>query len=100
MYSAELYELQRVIVYISDVIACAIIKHQRPAEDLVTKKALYREFGRGWIDKHIEPRGELKGRRCGSAKNSRLKYSRTEFIALLEAEGMQKTRIIGKHGQK
>ena len=47
----ELYELQHCLVHVADVVACAIIKRQQPAADLVTKRALYREFGRGWVDK-------------------------------------------------
>lgn len=42
----ELYELQHCLVHVADVVACAIIKRQQPAADLVTKRALYREFGR------------------------------------------------------
>ena len=59
----ELYELQHCLVHVADVVACAIIKRQQPAADLVTKRALYREFGRGWVDKHIAPRGKIEGKR-------------------------------------
>lgn len=96
----ELYELQHQIVNMADVIACAIIKRQKPADDLVTKRALYREFGRGWVDKHIAPIGKIEGKRFGSARNSPIKYSRTEFVALLEAERMQRAEIVGKYGQQ
>ena len=63
----ELYELQHCLVHVADVVACAIIKRQQPAADLVTKRALYREFGRGWVDKHIAPRGKIEGKRFGTA---------------------------------
>lgn len=91
----ELYELQHCLVHVADVVACAIIKRQQPAADLVTKRALYREFGRGWVDKHIAPRGKIEGKRFGTAPNSPIKYSRTEFVALLEAERLQRAEIIG-----
>ena len=87
----ELYELQHCLVHVADVVACAIIKRQQPAADLVTKRALYREFGRGWVDKHIAPRGKIEGKRFGTAPNSPIKYSRTEFVALLEAERLANT---------
>ena len=96
----ELYELQHCLVHVADVFACAIIKRQQPAADLVTKRALYREFGRGWVDKHIAPRGKIEGKRFGTAPNSPIKYSRTEFVALLEAERLQRAEIIGKYGQQ
>lgn len=98
MSTPELYELQHQIVKMADVIACAIIKRQKPADDLVTKRALYREFGRGWVDKHIAPTGKIEGKRFGTARNSPIKYSRTEFVALLEAERQQRAEIIGKYG--
>ena len=60
----------------------------------------YREFGRGWVDKHIAPRGKIEGKRFGTAPNSPIKYSRTEFVALLEAERLQRAEIIGKYGQQ
>lgn len=97
MSTSELYDLQRCLVHVADVVACAIVKRQRPADDLVTKRALYREFGRGWVDRHIAPVGKIEGKRFGAAKNSPIKYSRTEFVALLEAEKMQRAEIIGKY---
>lgn len=96
----ELYELQHCIVNMADVIACAIIKRQKPADDLVTKRALYREFGRGWVDNHITPKGKIEGKRFGAATNSPIKYSRTEFVALLEAERQQRAEITGKYGRQ
>lgn len=96
----EIDRLERLLLHVADVIACAIIKRQHPAADLVTKRALYDEFGRGWVDKHIAPRGKIEGKRFGAAPNSPIKYSRTEFVALLEAERMQRAEIIGKYGQK
>lgn len=96
----EIDRLERLLLHVADVVACAIIKRQQPAADLVTRNALYREFGRGWVDKHIAPNGKIEGKRFGTAPNSPIKYSRTEFIALLEAERLQRAEIIGKYGQK
>ena len=96
----ELYELQHCLVHVADVVACAIIKRQQPAADLVTKRALYREFGRGWVDKHIAPNGKIEGKRFGTAPNSPIKYSRTEFVALIEAARLQRAEIIGKYGRQ
>lgn len=100
MSTPELYELQHQIVKMADVIACAIIKRQKPADDLVSKRALYREFGQSWIDRHIAPAGKIEGKRFGSARNSPIKYSRTEFVALLEAERQQRAEITGLYGRQ
>ena len=96
----EIDRIKLLLLHVADVVACAIIKRQQPAADLVTKRALYREFGRGWVDKHIAPRGKIEGKRFGTAPNSPIKYSRTEFVALLEAERLQRAEIIGKYGQQ
>ena len=96
----EIDRIKLLLLHVADVVACAIIKRQQPAADLVTKRALYREFGRGWVDKHIAPRGKIEGKRFGTAPNSPIKYSRTEFVALLEAERLQRAEIIGKYGRK
>ena len=96
----EIDRIKLLLLHVADVVACAIIKRQQPAADLVTKRALYREFGRGWVDKHIAPRGKIEGKRFGTAPNSPIKYSRTEFVALIEAERLQRAEIIGKYGRK
>ena len=49
MTISELYELQRLLVNMADVVAEAVIKRQQPAADLVTRRALYREFVRGRV---------------------------------------------------
>ena len=78
----------------------SLLAQSSSASNLVTKRALYREFSRGWVDKHIAPRGKIEGKRFGTAPNSPIKYSRTEFVALLEAERLQRAEIIGKYGQQ
>lgn len=96
----EIDRIKLLLLHVANVVACAIIKRQQPAADLVTKRALYREFGRGWVDKHIAPRGKIEGKRFGTNPNSPIKYSRTEFVALIEAERLQRAEIIGKYGRK
>ena len=44
--------------------------------------------------------GKIEGKRFGTAPNSPIKYSRTEFVALLEAERLQRAEIVGKYGQQ
>lgn len=86
MLASEVIDLQYKIMQMADVIACAITRRQKPADDLVTKNALYEEFGRSWVDKRLAPRGPINGKRMGAAKNSPIKFSRTEVVALFEAE--------------
>ena len=48
----------------------------------------------------IAPNGKIEGKRFGTAPNSPIKYSRTEFVALIEAERLQRAEIIGKYGRQ
>ena len=81
----SVYEIRKDIEAMADVIAAAVVKRQRPNDDLVTLRELHREFGRTWVDRHIAA-GTFVGMRTGSNANARLKFSRLEVIAQLEAE--------------
>jgi hypothetical protein len=85
----DLFAIQHQVTQMADVIACAIIKRQQPAADLMTKREAYKFAGRGWIDKRLEE-GLLKAVRKGTCKNSPRMFSRTEIVALQEAERLKK----------
>lgn len=86
MKTADISEVQRSIMADADMIACAVVKMLTPAKDLVSKRALYKEFGQAWVDSHIWPKGNIEGKRSGPHKNSAIKFSRAECMALLKAE--------------
>lgn len=88
----SVYEIRRDIEAMADVIAAAVVKRQRPNEDLVTLRELHKEFGRTWVDRHIAA-GTFVGMRTGANANARLKFSRLEAIAQLEAERQHKMVI-------
>lgn len=88
----SVYEIRKDIEAMADVIAAAVVKRQRPNDDLVTLRELHREFGRTWVDRHIAA-GTFRGMRTGPNSNARLKFSRLEAIAQLEAERQHKVVI-------
>lgn len=93
MEPLNVYKLHQMLMGNADLLSCAIIRRQNPIKDLMTRNELYKEFGRREVDKRIAPRGKIEGRKCGSAPNSPIKYSRMEFVALLEAERMMNAEV-------
>ena len=91
----SVFEIRKDIEAMADVIAAAVVKRQRPNDDLVTLRELHKEFGRTWVDRHIAA-GTFKGMRTGPNANARLKFSRLEVIAQLEAERQHKIVVLEK----
>ena len=73
------------ILDLADIIAAAALRKLRPAEDDLTMRQAYKEFDRAWLEYHVS-RHRIKGRRKGPHKNSPIIFSRTELLALKEAE--------------
>ena len=71
----SVYEIRKDIEAMADVIAAAVVKRQRPNDDLVTLRELHREFGRTWVDRPIAA-ATFSGMRTGANANARLKFSR------------------------
>lgn len=82
-------QLFREVMGSVDLMAAAIVRRLRPADDLISQRKAYEEFGRDYIRKRTAPRGTLQPQRTGTAPNSPLKYSRTEILALQEVERRQ-----------
>ncbi len=78
-------DLKREILELADIIAAATLKHIKPVADEISKSEAQREFGYRWINNYVQ-RGSLKQHRNGPHKNSPIVFSRTECLALKEAE--------------
>ena len=85
MQSDEIYILKNEILDLVEVIAAAAVRKLAPAEDEITMRQAWKEFDRTWLDYQIS-RNRVSGRRKGRHKNSPIMYSRTELLALKEAE--------------
>lgn len=73
------------ILDLVDVIAAAAVRLQTPVEDELTRRQAWKEAGRTWLEYQIS-RDRIKGHRKGPYKNSPIVFSRTEILALKEAE--------------
>ena len=91
----SVFEIRKDIEALADVIAAAVVKRQRPNDDLVSLRELHREFGRTWVDRHIAA-GTFVGMRTGANRNARVKYSRMEAISQLEAERQHRVMVVAK----
>lgn len=90
--------MQNALMNMADLVACAIVKRQKPMADLVSRTALGKEFGRVWVEKN-EALGLLTGKRSGAGNNSKILFSRLQAMALCEAERQCKAEIKGKYAK-
>lgn len=88
--------MKNALLNMADLVACAIVKRQKPMSDMVSRTTLYKEYGRSWVERH-EAQGLLKGRRMNECKNSKILYSRLEAMAIFEAERQQQIEVKGKY---
>ena len=85
MKSDTIYELKNEILDLAEVIAAAALRSLSPAKDELTTRQAWNEFDRTWLDYQLS-RNRVRGRRKGPHKNSPVMFSRTELLALKEAE--------------
>lgn len=98
MSLTDVLTMQNALLNMADLLACAIVKRQSPMADLVSRTALCKEFGRAWVESR-EAEGLLTGKRSGAGRNSKILFSRSEAVALLEAERQLKLEIKGKYAK-
>ena len=79
MVTMELYELKNLCRDMAELGAANYVKMMAPAQDHLSQRDAYKEFGearvKGWIKA-----GMISKKRSGSAANSKLIYSRAELI--------------------
>ena len=94
----DILTAKNALLNMADLVACAIVKRQQPMADLVSRTALCKEFGRGWVENR-EAQGLLVGKRAGASRNSKILFSRLEAMALLEAERQHRAEVRGKYSK-
>ena len=83
----ELQQDTSLLLRIARVSSAATVALLHPDFDELSKREAQELHGRKWLDYHIA-QGNISPRRKGPAKNSKMVFSRTELIALWEAEAM------------
>lgn len=81
----DIITLKNELLELSELIAATALKHSEPVSDELSTREAGREFGTRWISDRTK-RGLLTCRRKGHYQNSPKVYSRTECLALKEAE--------------
>lgn len=89
----QVYELKQNLTEIADVVAAALAKRLNPAEDELTTREAYSQFGRRWVAKQVRL-GRIQGRRRGPHALSPVVFSRAELVALKEAEQMARCEAV------
>ncbi|MCE9334086.1 hypothetical protein K0H02_05540 [Bacteroides fragilis] len=77
--------LKKEILELTDIIVAASVRALAPAKDEMPMRQAWEEFGRTWLEYHVS-RKHIAGHRAGPHKNSPIMFSRTELLALKEAE--------------
>lgn len=73
--------MQNALMNMADLVACAIVKRQKPMADLVSRTALGKEFGRVWVKKKA-----LLGLITAQQNGKKTLFSRLQAMAVREAE--------------
>lgn len=76
---------KNMMMQISEIIAAQVVKQIKPADDLISQRQAWKEFGRTWVDNHFE-RGMIRAHRTSVAANASKRFSRAELLALQQAE--------------
>lgn len=85
MANIDIGALKLEILGLADLIVAVASKNTAPVTDELSTREAKKEFGARWIDDRTK-RGMLTCRRKGHYENSPKIYSRTECLALKEAE--------------
>ncbi|MDR1257868.1 MAG: hypothetical protein LBK65_01115 [Tannerellaceae bacterium] len=78
-------DLKNDILDLAEVITAAVVRKITPFEDEIPTRQVWREFGATWLQYQLS-RNRIKAHRNGPYSNSPIMYSRTELLALKEAE--------------
>lgn len=81
----ELVQASHSLMSAADLLAAALIKKLDPPKDFISMSQAGREYGRRWIQSHIDA-GHLTSHRTGPSKNSKIVLSREEILALRTVE--------------
>lgn len=93
---ADLVKVKIEFMEAATLAALAVIQLQNPGFDDVKLTEAYKIAGsERWLKEQIK-RGNIKGRRKGTAKNSPIYFSRMEIAALRKAEGTLKAKFKDK----
>lgn len=68
-----------------DLFAAAMVRRMNPGSDEISQRQAWREFGRHRIEEMVNE-GMLRPTRAGSAKNSKVMYSRFEIMTAIETD--------------
>lgn len=89
----ELFELKTLCASMAELGAAKLAASLKPQSDYLSQREAYTMFGeacvKGWVSHSL-----ITPERKGSGRNSKLRYSRAELIAISQAESL--SAIINK----
>lgn len=85
MITLELYELKNLCKDMAELGAANYAKMLFPAKDSISQREAHRQFGEAAVTDWVQ-RDLVRKVRTGSAKNSKVIYSRAELLAVEKSE--------------
>jgi hypothetical protein len=82
-----------------DLFAAAMMRRMNPGYDEISQRQAWKEFGRHRIEEMVND-GMVRPTRAGTAKNSKVMYSRFEIMAAIETNRQMIDEIMTKMARK
>ncbi len=86
----ELYELKNLCQQMAELGAANCLKQIEPMKDSLSQREAYRMFGEARIKNWVKMGLLTSHARCGTAKRSKIIYSRAEVMAVMQSEKLIK----------
>jgi hypothetical protein len=81
----DVFTIKELMIDCAEIGAAKVLKTLEPKSDELTQREAFEKFGQGWVRDCVK-RGLIKGQRKGPAKNSPVYFSKTELMAVRNAE--------------
>lgn len=88
----DLFFIKALMIDCAELGAANYAKSVQPKSDDLTKNQAYDKFGEGWVKTCIK-RELIKGKRKGPAKNSPIYFSRSELMAVRNAQKAERLGV-------
>ncbi len=88
MITLDLYEFKNICMEMAELGAANYAKMMSPANDSISQRAAYREFGEARVKRWVSS-GLVSRMRSGTTKRSKMLYSRAELISAEKTEKLK-----------
>lgn len=88
----QVKEIQKALIESANLVALAVVRMNRPKDDMMTQRQLFARYDRAWLKYHLS-RGNIRGVKAGAGKTSPILYSLLEVEALRRADELNESYL-------